>query len=84
MKPTYDNVFVTDVAKETVTASGIVLTGDVETGSKPGLVVAVGPDCNPDLQPGMEVYLKWNEATPVTYQGKQGALVSQTNILAVL
>lgn len=82
MKPTYDNVFVTETEAKTTTASGIILTQDQTTGMKPAKVVAVGPDCI-HTRPGDVVYLNWGDSVGVTDKyGTKGAILSEKNILA--
>ena len=45
MKPLKNYVLVADAGEDTkTTAGGIILQTDIDTGSKPGFVVAVGPD----------------------------------------
>ena len=83
MKPTQDNVFVTEVEEEKVTATGIILTGSAETGVKPALVLAVGPEVS-EVEAGNKVYLRWGEGLPVTHQGTKGVIISQKNIVAVI
>lgn len=83
MKPTQDNVFVTEVAREATTKSGIILTGSAETGVKPGQVLAIGPDVN-DIKVGDKIYLRWGDGLPVTHEGTKGIITSQKSILAVL
>ena len=81
MTPTYDNVFVTQVERKTTTASGIILTGEVESGLKPAKILAVGPDCYVS-KVGDVCYVKWGDTAPITEQGVQGAVISEKLILA--
>ena len=83
MTPTYDNVFVTQVERRTTTASGIILTGEVESGLKPAKILAIGPDCVISAV-GAECYVKWGDTAPITEHGTQGAVVSETKILAFI
>jgi co-chaperonin GroES (HSP10) len=82
IKPTGSNVFVTAHEKEATTASGIILTGETETGSKPGVVQAIGNRVE-NMSPGDLVYLRWDKAMAITYEGVKGALINQDEILAV-
>ena len=82
MKPTFNNVFVIEHELDNTTESGIILTGTVETGLKPGVVQSAGPECS-TVKPADIVYLKWSEAVAVTHKGIKGALVSESSILAV-
>ena len=83
IKPTGSNVFVTAQEKEATTASGIILTGETETGSKPGLVRAIGNRVE-NMGPGDLVYLRWDKAMAITFEGAKGALINQEDILAVV
>jgi len=82
MRPTFSNVFLQEIKKDLKTASGIILTQDVEAGNKPGMVVACGPDCT-QVKPGDTAYVNWKEAIPVTVDGTMGVLVPETAILGV-
>lgn len=82
MKPTYDNVFITEVQKEKTTSSGIILTQDLEGGNKPAVIVAVGPEC--DSQPGLKCFVKWADVVPVTHDGVAGGIISEKEILAYI
>ena len=50
------NILVTEAEKEQKTASGIILTESIDKGSKPGLVLSVGPEAN-FLLKGQRVFL---------------------------
>jgi co-chaperonin GroES (HSP10) len=82
MKPTYDNLFVTEVQRESTTKAGIILTGEVETGIKPAVILAAGPEA--EAKPGLKCYVKWGEAAPVTHEGTKGAIISEKFILAYI
>jgi len=81
MKPTYDNLFIAEMKKDTTTASGIVLSRDIETGNKPAVVLAAGPDAK-GVKAGMKCYVKWSDAVPVTHEGQIGAFISEKSVLA--
>jgi co-chaperonin GroES (HSP10) len=83
MKPTFNNVFVIEQEDAQTTDSGIILAGSAETGLKPGIVLAKGPECS-TVKVGDVIYVKWSEAAAVTYKGKKGAMASETSILAVI
>lgn len=84
MKPLNDYVLLVETPIESTTSSGIVLAGDVETGSKPGTVVAVGVNVpNTIVKEGDRVAVKWADGLPVTHDGKKGALVPLSSIRAV-
>ena len=47
MKPLKNYVLVVELGEDTKkTAGGIILTNEIETGSKPALVLAIGHDCS--------------------------------------
>jgi|TARA_R110002167_G_scaffold136600_1_gene323436 co-chaperonin GroES (HSP10) len=77
------NVLVTETVKETETASGIILTGDTTKGSKPGLVLMVGPEAT-HLEKGQRVFLDWGKTMPVDVDGKGAVIVDMEHIKAVL
>jgi|TARA_R110002074_G_scaffold7486_2_gene31969 co-chaperonin GroES (HSP10) len=80
-----DNVLVTErkEAGETQTAGGIILSGDLSTGNKPALVLAVGPDVT-DVKSGDVCYLKWSEAMPVELEGVKCGIIAQEFIKMVV
>lgn len=82
MKPLRNNVLLAEAEVQTTSAGGIVLTGSVETGAKPGKVLAVGPD-TANVQVGDTVYLQWPKALAVSYNGGAAALVSEEFIEAI-
>jgi len=83
MKMIGTNVLVTETAKEDTTAGGIILTADTTKGSKPALVLLVGPDVV-DVAKGDRVYLDWPNAMPVDIEGKAGAIIDMEHIKAVV
>ena len=52
-------------------------------GSKPALVLLVGPDVV-DVAKGDRVYLDWPNAMPVDIEGKAGAIIDMEHIKAVV
>ena len=76
------NVLVTEATKENVSSGGIILQGQVSKASKPGLILAVGPEAS-HLEAGDRVFLKWNETLPVDVDGNAAAITDMANILAV-
>jgi co-chaperonin GroES (HSP10) len=83
MKPLKDMLLIGEKAKEETTASGLIIAGaDVNTGSKPGVVLAVGPDVN-EVDVGDTIAVKWSEAMALTVEGQQVALVSQEFVYGV-
>jgi len=81
--PTNDNILVKEVAKENKTESGLILSTDVETGSKPGMVVAVGPKADPKLL-NNQVFLQWGKGMAVTDEGKQAILISAEHVMGIV
>ena len=81
--PTKDNILVHEVAKEQKTEGGLILTTDLETGSKAGLVVAVGPDADQTLL-NHKIYLQWGKGMAVTNDGKQGVLISSEHVMGII
>jgi co-chaperonin GroES (HSP10) len=77
------NVLVTETEKENTTSGGIILTEAITKGSKPGLVLAVGPHVT-DVAKGDRVFLQWDKAMAVDVEGKGGAIIDESFIKAVL
>ncbi len=77
-------VLVTAVEKEQTTAGGIILTGDTTKGSKPGLVLSVGPLAIDRVESGQRVFLDWNKAMPVDFEGEAAAIIDVEWIKAVV
>lgn len=81
--PTKNNILVHEIAKEQKSQGGLILTADLETGSKAGLVVAVGPDGDRKLL-NQKVYLQWGKGMAVTNDGKQGVLISSEHVMGII
>jgi co-chaperonin GroES (HSP10) len=79
MKPLKNYVLVTEAEKETTTASGIVLTGSSEKGSKPGIVNAIGPAVT-EVSIGDKVALAWDKGLRVD---TNKVMISEEFILGV-
>jgi len=77
-------VLVTAVVKEQTTAGGIILTADTTKGSKPGLVLSVGPLAIDEVESGQRVFLDWNKAMAVDYEGEPAAIIDVDWIKAVI
>ena len=75
---------VAEIEKEQKTEGGIILSSDalLDKSHQPGLLVAKGPNANPDLTVGDRVYLQWSEAMPITHEGNAGVIVSDEFIKA--
>jgi len=83
MKPLKNYVVVADAGEDTkTTAAGIILTESIETGSKPGFVVAVGPDVQ-NIKPTDRIALDWGKGMPITLNGEKVILVSEDFIYGV-
>lgn len=82
MRPLRNYVLVAEAKVENKTASGLILTTDVETGSKPGYVLAVGPD-SVHVRKGDKVALNWGKGLPVTVEGNKGLLISEDEIVGI-
>lgn len=82
MKPRKNHVLIGEVAEEMKTESGLILTRSVDKGSKPGKVMAVGPEVT-GLEINSEVALNWKEGLPITVQGIQMVLIHEEHILGV-
>jgi len=84
MKPTKNYVLVAD-GGDTVsktTAGGIILQTAVETGSKPGLVLSVGPAAVA-VKALDKVALDWSKGMPITIEGEKAVLISEDFIYGV-
>ncbi len=82
MKPLRNYILVAEAKVENKTASGLILTTDVETGSKPGYVLAVGPD-SIYVRKGDKVAFNWAKGLPITVEGNKGVLVCEDDILGI-
>lgn len=83
MNPTKRNVLVVDAGEDTkTTAGGIILQTTVETGSKPGFVLAVGPQVD-HIKPKDKVALDWGKGMPITVKGEKALLINEDFILGV-
>lgn len=82
MIPLKDYVLMGEVKEELKTATGLILTASVTSGSKPGKVLAIGPDVQ-GLKVGQHVICEWKESTPVEVEGIMCVLIKDENILAI-
>ena len=80
--PTNNHILVQEVAKEETTSSGLILSADIETGSKAGYVAAVGPKCDQTLL-NQTIYLQWGKGMAVTDDGKMGVLISDEHVMGI-
>jgi|SaaInlV_100m_DNA_5_1039725.scaffolds.fasta_scaffold57948_2 co-chaperonin GroES (HSP10) len=84
MKALNDYVIVIqeETNKDNKTVGGIILTTEVNTGHKPGRVIAVG--CNvKNVEPGQICYFNWQTSQPFTDDGQKMAAVKEEQIFAV-
>lgn len=85
MKPTKNYVLVADAGEENTktTPGGIILQTAVDVkSSKPGFVLAVGPDVYGVKQED-KVALEWSKAMPVMLNGEKVVLIAEDFIYAV-
>lgn len=80
MRPLGDQLLVIEVATAEdakLSAGGIILTSEKDAGaSKPGCVVAMGPDVI-TIKLEDQIALEWNKGLPVIVSGVKCVLVSQ-------
>lgn len=83
MKPTKNFVLVVDAGEdETRTKGGLILTSPIETGSKPGFVLAVGPN-TVAVKTKDKIALDWGKGMPITLEGEKAILISEDFIYGV-
>jgi|TARA_R110000868_G_scaffold387199_1_gene655719 co-chaperonin GroES (HSP10) len=80
-----DQVLVAAAPKEEKKVGSIILSADVkQTSSEPGIVLAVGPDCDKALEKGVTVFMDWNKSLPVSIGGQAAVIISNEHIKAVI
>ena len=83
MNPTKNFVLVVDAGEdERTTKGGLILTASIETGSKPGFVLAAGPNAV-SVKPKDKVALDWGKGMPITLEGEKAVLISEDFIYGV-
>lgn len=83
MTPTKNFVLVVDAGEdETKTKGGLILTAPIETGSKPGFVLAIGPNVT-TCSPTDKIALDWGKGMPITLEGEKAILISEDFIYGV-
>jgi len=82
MKPLKNYVLLGEVKEDLKTDGGIILTQSVDTGTKPGKILAIGPDVE-GLAVGQHVICEWKTSTPVMVDGFQCVLLKDDNVLAI-
>ena len=83
VKPLKDKVLIAEGKKDTTTDSGIILDGRGLGNTTPGIILAIGPDVL-DVKKGDTVYLDWSKSKPVTVDGAQRVMITESEIIAVL
>ena len=83
MKVLHNNVLVTQSEVEEKTSGGIILSGDISTGNKPAIVIAVGEDVQ-DIKPKNKVFLDWSKSMPVEIDGLKCAVVDEFDIKLIV
>ena len=83
MKPLKNYVLVVDAGEdEKKTSGGLILTQSIDTGSRPGFVVAVGPDVK-GVNKTDKIALDWGKGMPITLQNEKALLISEDFIYGV-
>ena len=83
MKPLKNFILVAEAEVENKTESGLIITGgSIESGSKPGVAVAIGPDVE-SVAVGDTIACKWGDGLPVTVKGQKGVLLPEDAIYAI-
>jgi co-chaperonin GroES (HSP10) len=84
MKMIGNNVLITEVQKENESAGGIILTGDTDKGSKPGLVLSVATGALGPIMSGQRVFLDWSKSMPVNVDGNAAVIIDAVHIKAII
>ena len=86
MKPLKDNILVAEIKeeKENKSEGGIILTTEVQdhSASKPGLVIAVGPDVE-NIKKGDQIFLRWSEGLKIKVEKLEAVLVPEEAVKAI-
>lgn len=85
----HNNVLVAEAQKESTTAGGIILTGDIDKAVKPAVVLGVSvavANAHPELSIGTEVYINWKESMPITIPklNEKAAIINIDHVKAIL
>ena len=80
--PLKDRVIIELIQKETVTASGIVLSSADPTEANRGIVLAVGAEVL-DLKVGDVILANWNKATKSKVDQDEFYIIKEEDIIAV-
>ena len=84
MKMIGNNVLISAVQKENESAGGIILTGETDKGSKPGLVLAVSTGALDKVMTGNRVFLDWSKSMPVNVDGNAAVIIDADHIKAII
>lgn len=86
LKPLHKNVILKKekVAKETMTASGIILSGNDKNKPSYARVVSIGPDSKVDIKVDDNVVYKEYSGTDVKIEETEYIIIEDEDILAVL
>ena len=87
MRMLHNNVLVAEAQKESTTAGGIILTGDIDKAVKPAVVLGVSvavANAHPELTIGTEVYINWKESMPITIKNEKAAIINIDHVKVIL
>lgn len=84
LKPLHDNIILKKEKAENKTASGIILTNPKEEVSNQAKVIAVGSQCQDDLQVGMTVIFKEYSGTKLSQDDDEYIIIKEEDILAIV
>ena len=84
MRPLKNNILVVDTGESNkTTAAGIILQTEVDKGSsKPGFVLAVGPDVQV-VEVQDKIALDWSKGLPITIEGEKAILISEDYVRGI-
>lgn len=82
MQPLRNQVLIQETATTNETQGGIILQAPVESGARPGVIAAVGPDVE-FVSVKDVVALDWSKGLPVTVSGIKAVLVSEEDIRGI-
>ena len=83
VNPLGKKVIIAEIKKETTTASGIMIKGNIDADVKLAKVIAVGPDCI-DIKVGDKIIPEWSKARPVMIDTNQRAVILEDDIIGIV
>jgi co-chaperonin GroES (HSP10) len=83
VKPLNKRVYIAEIARETTSGGGLILTGKGLGDMATARVLGVGPDVK-EVSEGDEVYVNWSKASSIKVEGKERAMISEDDIIAVV